>query len=74
MSSSTAELSSPALSSRALYAETFERPNTAKSLPARNQHKDMEEVMGQKREVINNESDFNSLPVSVRKKVRAYLE
>ena len=71
MSSSSTALSSPALSSRVLYAQTFERPDTARSLPARNKHKNMEELLGQKTEVINNESDFNSLPVSVRKKVCA---
>lgn len=73
MSSSTTELSSPALSSRALYAETFERPDTARSLPTGTKRKDMEELLGQKREFITNENDFNALPASVRKKVRTTL-
>jgi hypothetical protein len=72
LSSSTSDLSnfndlSEPLSPRILYAQSFDRPSSARSLPSSNRYrKNMKEMTG----FGTTEEEFEALPIAVRRKVR----
>jgi hypothetical protein len=75
LSSSTSELNnfnnlnnlSEPLSPRALYAQSFDRPSSARSLPSSKRfRKNMKEMTG----FGTTEEEFEALPIAVRRKVR----
>jgi hypothetical protein len=72
LSSSTSDLSnfndlSEPLSPRTLYAQSFHRPSSARSLPSSNRYrKNMKEMTG----FGTTEEEFEALPIAVRRKVR----
>jgi hypothetical protein len=69
LSSSTSDLNTPPspLSARALYAESFDRPISSRSLPTNRYRKNMKEITG----FTTTEEEFDALPIAVRRKVRA---
>jgi len=74
LSSSTSNLNSDPnsttpLSPRTLYAQTFDRPLSSRSLPSgRFARKNMKEMTG----FGTTEEEFEALPIAVRRKVRQY--
>ena len=54
------------LSPRILYAQSFHRPNSSRSLPTKRFHKNMKEMTG----FGTTEEEFEALPIAVRRKVR----
>jgi hypothetical protein len=74
LSSSTSNLnfdpnSTTPLSPRTLYAQTFDRPLSSRSLPSRRfARKNMKEMTG----FGTTEEEFEALPIAVRRKVRQY--
>jgi hypothetical protein len=74
LSSSTCNLnfdpnSTTPLSPRTLYAQTFDRPLSSRSLPSgRFARKNMKEMTG----FGTTEEEFEALPIAVRRKVRQY--
>ena len=75
LSSSTSNLNSDPnsttpLSPRTLYAQTFDRPSSSRSLPSgRFARKNMKEMTG----FGTTEEEFEALPIAVRRKVRRYI-
>jgi hypothetical protein len=75
LSSSTSNLnfdpnSTTPLSPRTLYAQTFDRPSSSRSLPSgRFARKNMKEMTG----FGTTEEEFEALPIAVRRKVRQYV-
>jgi hypothetical protein len=58
------------LSPRTLYAQTFDRPLSSRSLPSgRFARKNMKEMTG----FGTTEEEFEALPIAVRRKVRRYI-
>jgi hypothetical protein len=53
-------------SPRTLYAQSFDRPESARSLPTGRFHKNMKEITG----FGMTEEEFDSLPIAIRRKVR----
>jgi hypothetical protein len=72
LSSSTSDLTtfnniSEPLSPRMLYAQSFDRPSSARSLPSSKRfRKNMKEMTG----FGTTEEEFEALPIAVRRKVR----
>jgi hypothetical protein len=67
LSSSTSDLNSAAaFSPRTLYAQSFDRPNSSKSLPSGQFKKNMKQMTG----FTTTEDEFDALPIAVRRKVR----
>ncbi|TVY82232.1 hypothetical protein LSUE1_G004993 [Lachnellula suecica] len=70
LSSSTSDLSFSILSPRALYAQTFDRPSSVRSLPPTKFRKNMKNLTG----LGTTEDEFDSLPLAVRRKYFSTLE
>lgn len=71
LSSSTSDLSNlininEPLSPRTLYAQSFDRPSSVRSLPSKRFRKNMKEMTG----FGTTEEEFEALPIAVRRKVR----
>lgn len=70
LSSSTSDLddseNSAACSPRTLYARSFDRPASARSLPSGKFRKNMKEMTG----FGTTEEDFEALPIAIQRKVR----
>lgn len=68
-STTTSEVSSSGkYSPRALYADTFERPITSRSLPAVQRRVEMAPI--HTANMTTTEKEFEALPIAVRRKVR----
>ena len=69
-SSAASNLNSSALSPRTLYADSFDRPLSSRSLPAGGRfRKNVKEMTG----FATTEEEFEALPIAVRRKVRALV-
>ncbi|TAQ85305.1 hypothetical protein B7494_g6361 [Chlorociboria aeruginascens] len=66
--SSTSDLYPSTTSPRTLYAQTFDRPDTSRSLPRRKNMKDFT------RGFATSEEEFEALPLSIRRKYFSTLE
>jgi hypothetical protein len=70
LSSSTSDLNNinnaEPLSPRILYAQSFDRPQSSRSLPSNRFRKNMKEMTG----FGTTEEEFEALPIAVRRKVR----
>ncbi|TVY24584.1 hypothetical protein LHYA1_G006288 [Lachnellula hyalina] len=65
LSSSSSDPNSTALTPRTLYAQTFDRPSSSRSLPSTQYRKNMKEFTG----FETTEAEFDALPLAVRRKV-----
>ncbi|TVY55946.1 hypothetical protein LCER1_G003438 [Lachnellula cervina] len=71
LSSSSADRNSTILTPRTLYAQTFDRPSSSRSLPSEPQYrKNMKEFTG----FETTEAEFDALPLAVRRKYFSTLE